>query len=335
MIETVLRPPFFGVRAALTVLLVALCALLIARTKTQRAILLGLWTGYLLFGLVITNHVSSHDYYSLPLVPIVALSLALVATRLIDRLRDPLRRRSFQAIVAVPILLVGGFILNQKANDLRLPQPDAALQSQVKVYEQIGALVHHTTRALVLDPGGLWYHGWVVGRYWPDQDALRWERRNDGLRPMSADERFVTKDERYWPAVGTMRPQPSVFIVLQPIELVHQPDLCVLLSDHPTIAETPDYVIFDLTRKATPSTSYDAAPRANIRYLHRLPSSWGRLRRGMTTMHVLRVLGEPSRVESYPNLRKPVQDWFYGSNGSNRQYALAFVAGRLVAEAEA
>ena len=41
--------------------------------------MLGLWAGYALFGLTFNYHISSHDYYSLPLIPIVALSLAPLA----------------------------------------------------------------------------------------------------------------------------------------------------------------------------------------------------------------------------------------------------------------
>ena len=67
---------------------------------------------------------------------------------------------------------------------------------------------------------------------------------------MGADERFRTTDDSYYPAVGTMRPPPSVFIVAEPFELALQPDLAVLLSDFRVLAESPDYVIFDLKRRA-------------------------------------------------------------------------------------
>jgi Dolichyl-phosphate-mannose-protein mannosyltransferase len=332
MIEVVLRPPFFGARAALTVLVVALCGLLVARTRTQRAILLGLWTGYLLLGLVITNQTSSHDYYSLPLLPIVALSVAPVATVIAGRLRAPLTRRWIQVIVATFVLFAGALVLEEKAANLGLPRPSAALQTEVEVDKQMGALLHHSPSALVIDPGGLWYHGWVAGRYWPDQGDLLWERRNDRLRPISAAERFLTTDTRYWPAPRTMHPRPTVFVVGDPIQLVLQPDLCVLLSRFPTIAETPDYVIFDLTRKATATPTPEVAAPTPIPYIHQFPAGWRRLRRGMATTTVSRLIGRPSRVAIRPNLGKPVEDWYYGSGG---KYVLSFVAGRLLVEAEA
>ncbi|MBK9600225.1 MAG: hypothetical protein IPO36_00010 [Anaerolineales bacterium] len=45
----------------------------------KRRFFLGLWAGYALFGIYFNYHISSHDYYSLPLIPIVALSLAPLA----------------------------------------------------------------------------------------------------------------------------------------------------------------------------------------------------------------------------------------------------------------
>ena len=68
-IELVLRPPHFGERLSLLVLGGAVLSIPLARTRTQKASLLALWVGYGLFGVVYTNHISSHDYYSLPLVP--------------------------------------------------------------------------------------------------------------------------------------------------------------------------------------------------------------------------------------------------------------------------
>jgi hypothetical protein len=135
----------------------------------------------------------------------MAFSLALLATVLAGRLRGLLKRRSFQVIAVASVHLAGAFVLKWKAADLRLPRPDHRCRH--KSSEQIGA------------------HGWVAGRYRPDQGDLLWEHRNDRLRPISAAQRFVTTDERYWLAIGTMRPRPTVFIVGEPIELVLQPDL--------------------------------------------------------------------------------------------------------------
>jgi hypothetical protein len=191
---------------------------------------------------------------------------------------------------------------------------------------------------VVVDPGGLWYHGWVAGRYWPDHGDLLWETRNARLRRMSADERFVTTDENYWPAVGTMRPPPTVFIVLNPMELVWQQDLAVYLSDFRVLAETPDYLIFDLTRR-TRTTAQRAAsnqPKVDKKlasaswFLYRFPPAWRRIDRGMTKREVAYRLGRPRRTRTRSDLRKRLSDWFYSPDD---RYAIVFINGRVFAKA--
>ena len=44
--------------------------------KPERWLVLGLWVGYAIFGMTLPSLINSHNYYSLPLVPIVSLSLA-------------------------------------------------------------------------------------------------------------------------------------------------------------------------------------------------------------------------------------------------------------------
>jgi hypothetical protein len=326
-----------GDRAAIVLLVIALCAVLAARTATQRRILVALWTGYACFGLVISNQTSTHDYYSLPLIPIVALSVALVADVVVGRLRASARARPTlrPVLLASAALLVGGLALgvNARAGALGVPGPSRAWQGRVQVFEQIGELVHHTSNALALDPWGLWYHGWVAGRYWPDQGDLLWERRNNGLRPMSAEERFVTTDGHYWPAVGTMHPRPSFFIVSEPFALVYQPDLCVLLSRYRMLAATSDYVVFDLRHHATAGlqSGRPGADLPPVRYYYEFPSAWNRLVPGTSREEVLRVAGRPSRTARWTNLGKPVEEWFYGPRD---KYAIVFIGRHVFIKAE-
>src|SRR5439155_9406308 len=98
-LKVVLRPPFVGQRFSIIVLAAACAAVLLARTKSHRACLLALWLGYAVFGLTFTNHISSHDYYSLPLIPIVALSLATLVDAANHYLGQPLGRPSVRAAV--------------------------------------------------------------------------------------------------------------------------------------------------------------------------------------------------------------------------------------------
>jgi hypothetical protein len=336
MIKAVLRPPFFGDRAALLVLVVAASAVLLSRTRTQRAVLLSLWGGYVLFGLTVDNYVSTHDYYSLPLIPIVALSLAVVAGALVDRLRGPLSRHFVQVAAAALAAVAVGGVLAAKGANLGLPQANTLADRRIPEYEHVGRLVNHSSRVLLLGSAGAWEYGWIAGRYWPGQSDLSWERVEDRLPPMNADQRFRTTDERYWPAVGTMHPRPRFFVVTEPMELVEQPDLCVLLSDFRVVAAGPDYMIFDLTRKAASSAAVmrngvvHAQLTSSTASYYAFPPRWRRIERGLMPRDVRELLGRPHRVVIHHDLRKPVETWFYGPADS---YALEFVGGRVFAVA--
>jgi hypothetical protein len=333
-IVTVLRPPLVGQQMSIIVLAGALCGAVLVRTRTQRAVLIGLASGYVVFALAISNYVSTHDYYSLPLIPIVALSLAVVAARGVDLLRERMTRRRVQFAAAAVLVAISAFGL-AAARTPSLFRADPAYERRVEVYEEIGEIVNHTSRALVLGGTGLWHHAWIAGRYWPAQDDLSWEQDVQGLAPISADERFATTDSRYYPSVGAMRPRPTVFVVAEPIELTLQPDLSVLLSDFALLAEGPEYLIFDLTRRLEnsqpESTTDEARPGASdTESFYQFPSTWNRVVRGMKRGDVQRVLGRPNRTDVRRGLRKPFESWFYGPDD---RYAIVFVDGAVFARA--
>ncbi len=56
--------------------------------KKARIIPLALWLGYILYGLAFSYHITTHEYYSIPLIPAVALSLAPIAGLIFDRLAN-------------------------------------------------------------------------------------------------------------------------------------------------------------------------------------------------------------------------------------------------------
>jgi hypothetical protein len=77
-----------------------LIGVLITRPK-NRALLLGFLGGYLFLGLIFPHHIVTHDYYHLPLVGLVSLSLVPVFHLIINRITDSgkLVRFAFAGIV--------------------------------------------------------------------------------------------------------------------------------------------------------------------------------------------------------------------------------------------
>ena len=57
-------------------LLIGLAGVFMIRDKTSRSMTAGAFAGYFIYGVVFSYHSSTHDYYHLPLIPLVALGLA-------------------------------------------------------------------------------------------------------------------------------------------------------------------------------------------------------------------------------------------------------------------
>lgn len=200
----------------------------------SRYVLAAAWLGYVVFGLLFTHHISTHDYYSLPIVPLAAISIAALLSELT-------RRAGTVAPVVTPLVLAAiAAPLVPAFAPSRLYGDTAALRQVAADYARIGALVEHR-RTVSLDGSygfPLNYHGVVESQNWP----LSFDRAlfsfTGGIE-MPAAERLS--------AYGS-----GFFVATQQLELDVQPDLEQLLDTRYSLIErrgTPDhwrYVVYDL-----------------------------------------------------------------------------------------
>ena len=85
----------------LEIFLLALAGSLIFPKKNVAGLFIGLTIGYLLYGFTFSYHVSTHDYYHLPLMVQVPLGLALVFKALVNAIEKEKMRFSRLIIAAV------------------------------------------------------------------------------------------------------------------------------------------------------------------------------------------------------------------------------------------
>jgi hypothetical protein len=235
----------------------ALVGTLLFRAGLQRGVLIGLWAGYLVFGLVFTYTISTHDYWNLPLVPIVALAVGPPIAVVVEAVRRTNPGRLGQAALGLILLASIAFA----ADHLR-PQPlDAALTRKIKVAEEVGGLAHHTPRAVLLsgDYGAsLKYYGQVSGVAWPLTSDLAGEKLA-GVRPETVEQRFGDL-----PETGPL----EYFIVFFDLdEYEHQPALKKFLARFPLRAQARDYLIFDLGGLRATDLARDRPVRRGQRHL--------------------------------------------------------------------
>ncbi len=70
--------------------------------RTGRGLLLGMWVGYVLYGLALPYNIYTHDYYNLPLVPIIAVLLAPIGTVVLGRMAS--LSRGWRAFILAAIV---------------------------------------------------------------------------------------------------------------------------------------------------------------------------------------------------------------------------------------
>ena len=215
-----------------------LLGLLFTNERRVRAFLISLWTAYILFGLFFDYHVATHDYYHLPLIPIVAVSLAPVAERMLTRLREVTTAHTAYA-AALAILFFGLLVTvwdtrnEMKAVDYR---PQAALWAEIG--DKLGH--GHNVIALTQDYGSrLAYWGWQDALIWPNSGDIDYHEARGGSIDLT--ERFdnVSFGNAY-------------FLVTDFDELRRQPQLSQELAGFAVYAQGDGYTIYDLQKPASP-----------------------------------------------------------------------------------
>ncbi|HEX9388572.1 MAG TPA: hypothetical protein VF918_19765, partial [Anaerolineales bacterium] len=223
-------------------IMLGLLGFFLIKDRHLRIFLFGLWGSYILFGLFFDYHIATHDYYHLPLIPIVGLSLAPLGDWFFARLTETSPQGWMKSAVYL-ILVYGLFsviwdVRNQmKAVDYR---PEAAM------WEQIGEQFDEQTRVIALtqDYGSrLQYWGWRTASTWPYTGDVGYANMRGGV--FSFDDLFnkYSSKMRY-------------FLVTDFDEFNRQPELKErLVSSYPVSFQGDGYLIFDLKSSTQPDTN--------------------------------------------------------------------------------
>jgi hypothetical protein len=187
---------------------------------TTRRFLLSLWLFYLLFGLIQTHHIASHDYYSLPILPIAALSLAPIAAALLDQVLQ--RAPGLKIRIGLSALLVVFLLASTVQTYLELRTRDN--RPKALAYAEIGEILQRQPGIVALTANygyPLFYHGW--------QNVNLWVPASD-----------------FEQAFARQTHQKAYFLVTDFEELARQPELAQKLQTYVIFAQTYQYIIYDL-----------------------------------------------------------------------------------------
>lgn len=184
--------------------------------------LTALWAAYFVFGLIQTHHIASHDYYSLPTIPIAALSLSSLAQVFTGQILTRVRANRGRAELF--ILVIISLVLITVQDYLTLRRSDNRPLAQM--YAEIGETLQRQPGVITLtkDYGyPLFYYGW--------QNTSLWNQPS----PETFDQAFKSQIH-----------EKAYFLVTDLEELARQPQLSEKLNEYNILAQKPGYIIYDL-----------------------------------------------------------------------------------------
>lgn len=219
----------------LEIFLLSLAGSLIFPKKNMVGLFIGLTIGYLLYGFTFSYHVSTHDYYHLPLMVQVPLGLALVLKALVSTIEKEKIRFSRLIIVA----LLAAFMA-LKAWDARVTLKRVDYRNEIVFWRNLGAELGSDRKitGLVSDYGyRLSYWGWMKVNPWMQMmDINLRELAGEPVEFQSALEQSLMGED--------------LFVVTLMDEFNNQPELKKFMNaNFQIIKNTPEVIIYDLNEK--------------------------------------------------------------------------------------
>jgi hypothetical protein len=147
----------------LPLIIAGLVGVLLAPPRLK-AMLLGLWVGYFLYGITLPYQMYTHSYYHLQLIPVIGLSLAPLAGQVGALLA---RQNRFSRLLLLGILLVSAAYPAWVARSMLAAED---FRPEISYWQEVSAVLpqNEPVIALTQDYGyRLMYYGWRKARLWP------------------------------------------------------------------------------------------------------------------------------------------------------------------------
>lgn len=194
----------------------------------QRTFPVSLWIAYVVYSIFFDYHISTHDYYSLLLIPITAIFLAPLAELRIPNLKSKIQNLELHISLSL-FIIISSFIFTRTLHSIDY-------HPQAQQWAEINALFPPRAKltALTEDYGmRLEYWGWKKAYIWPLYGDLAYEDLQGESKGFEKRFTAATNNRDY-------------FIVTLFDQLARQPELQDKLSTYPVFAQTNDYIIYQL-----------------------------------------------------------------------------------------
>lgn len=130
-----------------------------------------MWLGYILYGFMFAYHIYTHNYYHLPLIPIIALGFGVIIADLFSRL-EVNTRHWFPRLLLIGLVL---FSLGLNVMKSRGDMIGESFRHEAAYWKDLGEKIGSGSRVIALthDYGyRLSYWGFIQPKLWPTQGDL-------------------------------------------------------------------------------------------------------------------------------------------------------------------
>jgi hypothetical protein len=218
---------FLGSLFGQTFIFLSLAGTLLAAPR-GRSLLIGLWAGYLLYGLSVPFQMYTHSYYHIQLTPIIALGLSPLIEAVARKGSG--EKQIWQAALTGLVVIVISF----QAYVARSVLFAENFRNEPAYWQEVGEAIPADADVIALaqDYGyRLMYYGWRRVDLWPLASGLAELRGNQ----INAEKIFTESaaDKDY-------------FLVTSFNQLDKQPDLKKILDGYPIAAQGEGFVLYDL-----------------------------------------------------------------------------------------
>ena len=219
---------------SLPLILASMVSIAVHKDNKTKWLLTGTWIGYFLYGFFFPYHIRTHTYYHLPLVPIIAVSLAPLAGKVADLIEEQ-KKKAFSLILIILALgifssvnLIRSYFEMMK-DDYREEAADwlavEAVMSDQLNERMISVSADYNTRVT--------YYTHLKTSSWPLATDL-------AVMELSGD--TPNFDNRWQETIEKFH----YFLVFNPSELDKQPNLGDALSTYEVYYDGLGIIIYDL-----------------------------------------------------------------------------------------
>jgi 4-amino-4-deoxy-L-arabinose transferase-like glycosyltransferase len=237
-----LTQPYFYIRwvesinniAGFGTLVASMLGAILIKGQKDKAMVIGLWIGYFLFGLAFPYHFITHNYYHLMIIPIIAISISPLANIVFHQIYK--QAFIWKAITLVILVFTAGFQLwNTRVELARVDY-----RPEVMGWERLGREMPKDGKIIAITQSygyRLLYYGWVSVQTWPSiADIKMWELSGD--LSFEYDKEFVERTQGM-----------DYFLITNFAEFESQPELkSILYERDPHPHEGYAHLIFNLSK---------------------------------------------------------------------------------------